>query len=89
MFGSEKRRNLVGFMDDPMGSEPGFKRPVVVISSNEFNVSKIKTIIVSIITSNLRLSVTPGNVELLKKSTSLSRNSVINVSQIITIDKSF
>ncbi|HFE37533.1 MAG TPA: type II toxin-antitoxin system PemK/MazF family toxin [Gammaproteobacteria bacterium] len=76
-------------LGDPKGSEPGFKRPVVIISSNDFNVSKIKTIIVAVITSNLRLSEAPGNVEISKKSTGLPRNSVINVSQIITIDKLF
>jgi len=76
-------------LEDPKGSEPGFKRPVVIISSNDFNASKIKTIIVAIITSNLRLSEAPGNFELTKKSTGLPRNSVINISQLITIDKSF
>ncbi len=76
-------------LGEPKGSEPGFKRPVVVISSNDFNVSKIKTIIVAVITSNLRLSEAPGNIELSKKSTGLSRSSVINISQIITVDKLF
>ena len=76
-------------LGDPKGSEPGFKRPVVIISSNDFNVSKIKTIVVAVITSNLRLSDAPGNIELSKKSTGLTRSSVINVSQLITIDKSF
>ncbi|NOZ51611.1 MAG: type II toxin-antitoxin system PemK/MazF family toxin [Gammaproteobacteria bacterium] len=76
-------------LEDPKGSEPGFKRPVVIISSNDFNVSKIKTIIVAIITSNLRLSEAPGNFELTKKTTGLPQNSVVNISQLITIDKSF
>lgn len=76
-------------LEDLKDSEPGFRRPVVVISSTDFNSSKIKTIIVAIITSNLRLFEAPGNFELSKKSSGLSRNSVVNISQLITIDKSF
>jgi len=76
-------------LDEPTGSQPEFKRPVVIISSNDFNVSKIQTIIVVVITSNLRLAEAPGNIELPKKGTGLPRNSVINVSQLLTLDKSF
>jgi len=76
-------------LEDPIGSGPGYKRPVVVISSNDFNSSKISTIIVAIITSNLNLSEAPGNFELTKKSSGLSRKSVVNISQLITLDKSF
>ncbi len=76
-------------LEDPKGSEPGFRRPVVVISSNDFNSSKIKTVLVAVITSNLRLSDAPGNFELSKKSSGLSRSSVVNVSQLITINKLF
>ena len=76
-------------LEDPRGSEPGFKRPVVIVSSNEFNASKIKTIIAAVVTSNLRLSQAPGNFELPTKSSGLSRASIVNISQIITIDKLF
>ena len=76
-------------LDEPMGSEPGYHRPIVVISSNDFNQSKIKTVIVAIITSNLRLADAPGNIILSKKSTGLDRDSVLNISQLITLDKSF
>ena len=76
-------------LENPKGSEPGFRRPVVVISSNDFNSSKIKTILVAVITSNLRLSDAPGNFELPKKDSGLSRSSVVNISQLITIDKLF
>ncbi len=76
-------------LEDPKGSEPGFRRPVVVISSNDFNSSKIKTVLVAVITSNLRLSDAPGNFELSKKGSGLSRTSVVNISQLITIDKLF
>ncbi len=76
-------------LEDPKGSEPGFRRPVVVISSNDFNLSKIKTVLVAVVTSNLRLSDAPGNFELSKKGSGLSRASVVNISQLITIDKLF
>ena len=73
----------------PMGSEPGYRRPIVVISSNDFNQSKIRTVIVAIITSNLHLADAPGNFSLSKKNTGLDRDSVLNISQLMTLDKSF
>lgn len=76
-------------LEDPKGSEPGFRRPTVIVSSNDFNASKINTLIVALITSNLKLSKAPGNFELSKKDSGLSRKSVVNVSQIMTLDKSF
>jgi len=76
-------------LEDPIGSGPGYKRPIVVISSDDFNSSKINTIIVAIITSNLNLSEAPGNFELTKKSSGLTRKSVVNISQLLTLDKSF
>jgi len=76
-------------LDEPLGSEPGYRRPVVIVSSNEFNQSKISTVLVAIITSNLRLAAAPGNVSIAKKESGLSKESVVNVSQIITLDKSF
>ena len=75
-------------LPEPTGSGPGLRRPVVVISSNEFNKSLIKTCVVAVITSNLRLGEAPGNIYLSKKQSGLSKESVINVSQILTIDKS-
>lgn len=71
----------------PFGSEPGFKRPVVVLQDNSFNNSNIRTTVVVSITSNLSLAEAPGNVFLDKKESSLSKTGVINVSQISTIDK--
>ena len=76
-------------MEEPQGSEPGFRRPVVIVSSNEFNLSLIQTTTVVVITSNLRLAEAPGNFKLPKKSSGLSRDSVVNVSQVVTLDKSF
>ena len=76
-------------LDEPIGSEPGFRRPVVIVSSNEFNESKIQTIIVAAITSNTHLSEAPGNFKLTKKGSGLNRESVVNISQLLTLDKSF
>ncbi len=74
---------------EPSGSEPGFRRPLLVISANSFNRSRISTVVAVVITSNLRLSDAPGNVRLPLRGTGLSKPSVANVSQIITVDKSF
>ena len=71
----------------PFGSEPGFKRPVVVIQSDAFNKSKIQTVIVAVITTNLNLADAPGNVYLEKDESGLPKHGVVNVSQIVTIDK--
>lgn len=76
-------------LPEPTGSEPGFKRPVLVIQSDHFNKSQISTVIVVVITSNLRLAEAPGNVLLPKKQTKLKKDSVANISQLITIDKKF
>ncbi len=76
-------------LEEPRGSEPGYKRPVVIISSDAFNQSRIQTVIVAVVTSNLRLANAPGNISLSKKDSGLAKESVINISQILTIDKSF
>lgn len=76
-------------MPDPKGSEPGYRRPLLIIQSNDFNKSKISTIIAIAITKNLKLSHAPGNVYLSKESTDLSKDSVANVSQVITINKNY
>ena len=76
-------------LPEPIASEPGFKRPVVVVQADTFNKSRINTVVVITITSNLRLLEAPGNVQLTKSKSGLSKESVANVSQIITLDKSF
>ena len=73
----------------PSKSEPGYRRPVIIIQSNDFNDSQIQTVIAITVSSNLRLALAPGNVLLKKKQTGLTKDSVANVSQIVTIDKSF
>jgi mRNA interferase MazF len=76
-------------LPDPVASEPGFNRPVLVIQSNAFNRSHIRTIIAVVLTSNLRLAEAPGNVPMSASDTGLPKDSVANVSQVITIDRSF
>ena len=73
----------------PRGSEPGYRRPVLVVQGDEFNASKINTVVVITLTSNITLQAAPGNVMLSKRSTRLPKASVANVSQIMTLDKAF
>jgi len=76
-------------LPEPAGSQPGYRRPVLVVQSDDFNQSRIATVIALVIPSNLRLAQAPGNVFLPQKLTGLSKDSVANVSQIVTVDKSF
>lgn len=76
-------------LPEPTGSAPGYLRPVLIIQADEFNRSRINTIITIGLTSNLRLADAPGNLLLSAKRTGLPKDSVANVSQIYTIDKSF
>ncbi|MFQ3614320.1 MAG: type II toxin-antitoxin system PemK/MazF family toxin [Cyanobacteriota bacterium] len=76
-------------LPDPVGSEPGYRRPVLIVQDDEFNQSRISTVIVVIITSNIQLPEAPGNVLLPKGVIGLSRDLVANVSQILTVDKTF
>jgi mRNA interferase MazF len=69
------------------GSAPAWRRPVLVVSADAFNRSRIKTVTVVAITSNLRLGAAPGNVALASGSSGLDRDSVVNVSQVVTLDK--
>lgn len=74
-------------LPDPRGSEPGF-RPVVIAQSDAFNRSRIATVVAVAVTSNLRLLDAPGNVLLSARGTGLARDSVANVSQLLTLDRS-
>lgn len=76
-------------LPEPAGSEPGFRRPVLIVQADEFNRSRIRTVIAAAITSNTSLAKAPGNVSLSKSSAGLNRESVVNVSQIVTLDKTF
>jgi mRNA interferase MazF len=73
----------------PRASEPGYRRPVLIVQANDFNRSKINTILALPITSNLTLASAPGNVRVSSRASGLRKPSVINVSQVITLDKSF
>ena len=75
------------FLPEPRGSVPGFKHPILIVQADFFNRSSISTVIGVIITSNLRLSSAPGNILISKRVSSLPHDSVVNVSQIVTIDK--
>lgn len=72
----------------PAGSEPGYRRPILILQANSFNQSKIRTVIGAVVTSNLRLAEAPGNVLLSKRQSGLPRESVVNVSQVLTLDRS-
>lgn len=71
----------------PRGSGPGLRRPVVVVSSDDFNASRLRTVTVAVVTSNVRLAVMPGNVLLPADVSGLDRDSVVNVTQVMTVDR--
>jgi mRNA interferase MazF len=71
----------------PEDSEPGYRRPVLILQVDDFNESPIQTVVVATITSNTRLALAPGNVPCRKREIGLTKPSVVNVSQIATIDK--
>jgi mRNA interferase MazF len=74
-------------LSEPIGSEPGYRRPVVVVQGDPFNRSRIATVVVVPLTSNLQWADAPGNVLLTAEVTHLAKDSVANVSQIITLDR--
>ena len=76
-------------LPEPAASGPGFRRPVFILQSDQFNRSRINTVVAVAITSNMNLAAAPGNVSLSRRSGNLGRESVVNVSQIITLDKTF
>lgn len=75
-------------LKEPSGSEPGYRHPHVVIQNNLFNRSRINTVIVCPLTSNLKRATVPGNVMLKKGEANLPKKSVVNISQIFTVNKS-
>jgi mRNA interferase MazF len=74
-------------LGEPVGSQPGFRRPVVVVQGDSFNRSRIATVVCIPLTSSLRLADAPGNVLLDIDATGLSKDSVANVSQPVTLDR--
>ena len=75
-------------LDEPIGSDPGYRRPVLIVQSDSFNHSKINTLVVLVITTNLKLAESLGNVLLTSRQSGLSKDSVVNVTQLFTIDES-
>ena len=76
-------------LEEPRGSEPGFRRPVLIVQADAFNRSKLRTVVGIVLTSNTRLLDAPGNVLLSSKATGLPRDSVANVTQIVTLDEHY
>lgn len=76
-------------LDEPRGSEPAFRRPLLIVQDDAFNRSRIRTVVAVVVTSNLRLVDAPGNVLIPAKASGLPKDWVVNVSQIVTIDRDF
>jgi mRNA interferase MazF len=83
------RRGELWWVDfaEPVGSAPGYRRPAAVVSADRFNRSRIATVIVAAVTSNTRLADAPGNVALPAGSSGLPKDSVVNVSQLLAVDR--
>ena len=75
-------------LGEPVGSEPGFRRPVIVVQGDSFNRSTLRTVVAVPLTGNLRWAAAPGNVRLSARATGLPRDSVANVSQLVALDRS-
>jgi mRNA interferase MazF len=72
---------------EPAGSEPGYRRPMLVVQADDFNRSSIRTVICVSVTSNLNLAAAPGNVQLSARASGLPKPSVVNVSRVISVDR--
>jgi mRNA interferase MazF len=85
------RRGDIWWADlpEPRGSEPGFRRPVLVVQANQFNESRIRTVLVAAITGNVALASAPGNVLLPSRVSGLRDESVVNVSQLVAVDRGY
>ena len=75
-------------LGEPSGSAPGYRHPHIVIQNNLFNSSNINTVVMCALTTNLKRGLSPGNVVLKKGEANLPKKSVINITQIYTVDKS-
>lgn len=75
-------------LGEPRGSKPGFRRPVLVIQGDGLNRSRIATVVCVALTSNVKWASAPGNVLLSESATGLAKESVANVSQMVTLDRS-
>ena len=73
----------------PKGSGPGYRRPVLIVQADSFNRSRISTAVAAVISSNLRLADAPGNVFLSRRLSGLPKDSVVNISQLVTLDREY
>ena len=76
-------------LPEPSGSEPGYRRPVLIVQADAFNRSRLQTVVAVALTSNLRLVEAPGNVLVPAQASGLPKDSVANVSQVVTVDREF
>lgn len=76
-------------LEEPRGSEPGFRRPVLIVQADAFNRSRLRTVLAVALTSNTRLLDAPGNVLLTARNTGLPKDSVANVTQVVTLDTDY
>lgn len=74
-------------LGEPRGSAPGYRRPVLVVSSDRFNRSRIRTVIVAAVTTSERAAAAPGNVPLVAGTAGVDRDCTVNVSQLLTLDR--
>ncbi len=73
----------------PKGSGPGYRRPVLIVQADSFNRSRINTAVAAVISSNIRLADAPGNFFISRRMSGLSKDSVVNVSQLVTLDRKY
>ncbi len=76
-------------LEEPRGSETGFRRPILVVQADSFNRSRLRTVLGLVLTSNTRLLDAPGNVLLTARNSGLPKDSVANVTQIVTLDEEY
>jgi len=76
-------------LPDPAGSEPGYRRPMLIVQSDVFTQSTIRTVVCAAMTSNLHLGAAPGNVRVAARTSGLPKPSIVNVSQVAAIDRTF
>lgn len=74
-------------LPEPYGSEPGYRRPMLIVQADSFNISAIKTVLCAAMTTNMNLGNAPGNVPVAPRRSGLSKPSVVNVSQLVTVDR--
>ncbi len=74
-------------LPDPRRSEPGYRRPLLIVQNDAFNRSRLRTVIAAVLTGNVRMVDAPGNVLIPARASGLPRDSVVNVSQLLTVDR--